>query len=362
MSTPHYAVILAGGRGERFWPLSRTGRPKQLLSLVGDTSLLAQAVDRLEGLIPPEQVFVITSADLVEASREAAPRLPPENVIGEPMGRDTAAAVALGATLVQARDPEAAFCILTADHIIGDLDLYRATLREGLTLARKQEVLVTIGIQPNFPSTGYGYIESGDPVHRAADIEFLEARRFVEKPPEDTARAYLEAGNYCWNSGMFIWSASTVLAGFRRHRPVLADAAASWATGIRDGRLEQVMAETYPALEKVSIDYALMEKSDNIIMARGCFAWDDVGSWPALANHVDPDASGNTVLGPCVAVDSADNIVVDDVGRLTALVGVNDLVVVQAEGVTLVCHKDRAQDVKKLVEQIRANPEHASLL
>jgi mannose-1-phosphate guanylyltransferase len=357
-----YAVILAGGRGERFWPLSRIHRPKQLLSLVGDSSLLAQAAERLQGLIDPERVFVITSADLVEASRAAAPNLPPANILGEPVGRDTAAAAALGAALVQSRDPDAAFCVLTADHVIGDLGCFRRTLREGLALARQRQVLVTIGIQPDHPSTGYGYIEAGDPFHNADGIAFFQARRFVEKPPVDKARAYLDAGNYFWNSGMFIWSAETLIAGLRRHRPPLADAVDAWAAAARTGSLERALAETYPSLEKISIDYALMEKADNIVVARGEFAWDDVGSWPALANHLEADAAGNVVVGACEAVDSSGSIVVDDTGRLTALVGVEGLVVVHAEGVTLVCRKDRAQDVKKLVERLRGNPDFAHLL
>ena len=362
MASPDYAVILAGGRGERFWPLSRTLRPKQLLSLVGDSSLLAHAVDRLRGLIEPERVFVITNADLVGPSREAAPNLPPANILGEPMGRDTAAAAALGAALVRSRDPDAAFCVLTADHVIGDLERFRDTLREGLALARNRPVLVTIGIQPDHPSTGYGYIEAGAPVHAAGGIDFFQAQRFVEKPPLDQAREYLASGAYCWNSGMFIWAAETLLQGFRRHHPPLADAIDTWTDAARAGRLDASLAETYDSLEKIAIDYALMEKADNIVMARGCFAWDDVGSWPALANHIEADGGGNVILGACEAVDSSGNIVVDDTGRLTALVGVEDLVVVQADGVTLVCRKDRAQDVKQLVERLRANPDYTHLL
>lgn len=352
MTGGKYAVILAGGRGERFWPLSTSQRPKQLLSLVGERSLLAQAVDRLEGLIPPERVYVITNEDLVEASGKAAPELPPENIIGEPFGRDTAAAAALGAALVKAKDPAASFCILTADHIIGDLDLYRATLSEGLDLAQREEVLITIGIQPAEPSTAYGYIEATNETYSAAGIHFLKADRFVEKPDARTAKEYLDSGRFFWNSGMFVWSVHALQAALARHRPVLAEMIDRLVPTVGKGDFLPALAKEYEALEKISIDYALMEKADNILMARGTFAWDDVGSWPALENHFDPDAEGNIAIGDCAAVEADGNIVYSK-GRLTALIGVKDLVVVQAEDVTLICPRERAQDIKKMVEKLR---------
>ncbi|MFH0909486.1 MAG: sugar phosphate nucleotidyltransferase [bacterium] len=347
-----FAVILAGGKGERFWPLSTSRHPKQLLSLVGDKSLLEQAVERLRGLIPPERVIVITNADLVEASRKAAPSLPPQNIIGEPVGRDTAAAVALGAALVKAKQHDGVFCVLTADHIIGDLPLFRGTLSAAFDIAAKEDVLITIGIQPTEPSTGYGYIEAGD-IHRDHNgITFLRAKRFVEKPNVERANAYVASGNFLWNSGMFIWSVQSLAAGLRRHRPSLAHlldqmAHVAWKPGF-----EATMAKVYQSLEKISIDYALMEKSDNILVARGVFVWDDVGNWAALKNHFPEDLNGNTVIGSCEQQDAKDNIVYSK-NHLTALVGVRDLVVVQADGVTLVCTRDKAQDIKKLVAKLR---------
>ena len=361
MSTPHYAVILAGGRGERFWPLSTSRHPKQLLSLVGDTPLLAQAVDRLEGLIEPDHVFVITNTDLVDASRRAAPSLPPGNVIGEPVGRDTAAAVALGAALVKARAPNGAFCILTADHIINDLPLYRDTLREGLALAHAQDVLLTIGIHPTKPATGYGYIESGEPVSHAGRIEFFRATRFVEKPDLATAEAYLSSGSYYWNAGMFMWSVASLEKAFGIHRPQLADLIATLVPAIQADALAPALEREYAALEKISIDYALMEKADNIVMAKGTFPWDDVGSWSALENHFDPDEDDNIRVGAAELLNSSGNIVISG-NRLTALIGVSDLIVVQADGATLVCPKDKAQDVRKLVEQLRAAKQYDEIL
>ena len=342
-----YAIILAGGKGERFWPLSTTRQPKQLLALVGDRPLLAQAVDRLDGLIPPERTYVITNQDLVDGCRAAAPRLPAANIIGEPIGRDTAAAVALAAAIVKRQDPGGCFCILTADHVIGDLRIFQKTLERGFELAGREDVLITIGIKPTFPSTGFGYIDSGT----ARDDLFLKVNRFVEKPDAATAKEYVESGSFYWNSGMFIWSVAALEQAFQSHRPVLAGLIGRLVSA-RD--LPRAITEEYPKLEKISIDYALMEKAPNIVMAKGLFSWDDVGSWTALEHHFPHDAAGNVVIGAGQQVGARNNIIFSR-DRLTAVVGLDDVIVVQAEGVTLVCAKDRAQDIKKLVEQLRAD-------
>ncbi len=352
MAGGRYAVIMAGGRGERFWPLSTSKRPKQLLALVGDKPLISQAVDRLEGLVPPENVFVVTNADLVGATQAAAPQLPPENVVGEPMGRDTAAAVACGGALVKARDENGVFAVLTADQVMGDLDVFLATLKGGMDLAEQDDILVTIGIQPSYPATGFGYIESGDGFATAEGIEFRKADRFVEKPDEETAANYLETGRFFWNSGMFIWSVPSLEKAFASHCPEMCTLMNSLTGYAREGTIVEGMDATYPGLKKISVDYALMEKADNIVMACGTFAWDDVGSWPALESHFPQDATGNTRIGSVESLDASGNIIMSE-DRLTAVIGVNDLVVVQAEGVTLVCPKDRAQDIKKMVVALR---------
>lgn len=356
-----YAVILAGGRGERFWPLSTAKRPKQLLSLVGEKAMLAQAVDRLVGLIPKERVLVVTNQDLVDATRKAVPGLPPANVVGEPVGRDTAPAVALSTALVKARDPQGAFCILTADHIIGNLDVFQATLRDALARALREDVLITIGIPPTEPATGYGYIHIGAPVDDDGGTLFNKALEFVEKPNHDTAVKYVASGNYMWNSGMFIWSVASIEKALFAHRPVIAALIDTLCQAARTGRLDSVLAEVFPRAEKISIDYAVMEKARNIIAARGSFAWDDVGSWTALENHFPKDNFNNTLIGECECIDSDRNIVFSK-GRLTALIGVQDMIVVQAEDVTLVCPRERAQDIKKLVTNLRSRPERSGVL
>lgn len=361
MNEHFYAVILAGGKGERFWPLSTSRRPKQLLSLVGEKAMLAQAVDRLQGLIPKVRIMVLTNQDLVDATRQAAPQLPPENVVGEPIGRDTAPAVALATALVKARDPKGVFCILTADHIIGNLDVFQSTLLDALNKAASEDVLITIGINPSEPATGYGYIHAGSQIATNGSTEFRKVQRFVEKPDRATAEKYVSSGEYYWNSGMFIWSVASIEHALAQHRPAVASIIDPISKAAKAGQLHKTLAEIFPSAEKISIDYAVMEKASNIIVARGTFAWDDVGSWTALENHFDQDASGNTIIGHGEAFDSRNNIVFSR-DRLTALVGVEDLIVVQSEGVTLVCPRQRDQDIKKLVAQIRSSGQRAELL
>lgn len=357
----NYAVILAGGRGERFWPLSTSRRPKQLLALLGSEPLISMAVERLSGLVPAERVLIITSRDLVEPTRMAVPELPPQNVVGEPVGRDTAAACALACAMIGQRDPEGVFCVLTADHIIGDLSLFQATLQAGFALAAEQDVLVTIGIRPASASTGFGYIEAGEPYVTRGGVEFVRTRRFVEKPDAPTAHTYVASGRYAWNSGMFVWSAASLRRGFALHRPQLLPLMDA-VTKARDTvAFQDALAAEYAVLQKISIDYALMEKAENIVMARGAFAWDDVGSWSALENHVTAGPSRNVVVGQCETVEATDNIVYSS-GRLTALIGVSDLIVVQAEGVTLICPKARAQDVKKMVQLLHGKGRYEDLL
>jgi mannose-1-phosphate guanylyltransferase len=361
MNEHFYAVILAGGKGERFWPLSTGRTPKQLLSLVGGKPLLTLAFERLKGLIPPSRVFVVTNKALVAATRKVAPRMPAANIIGEPFGRDSAAAIAVGAALVKKRDPNGVFCVLTADHIMGNIPLFRKTLTQCLDLASHEPVLITIGIKPRSPNTGYGYIEAEARRRKIGGITFCRARRFVEKPDLKKAVRYVESGNYYWNSGMFVWSVRTIENELRTHRPPLADLIRKAASVRGRAALENALERAYKPLEKISIDFALMEKARHIVMARGVFPWDDVGSWTALEDHIPKDSEGNVLVGLCESVNSRDNIVLSN-NHLTTLVGVRDLIVVQAPGVTMICPKDRAQDVKKLVEKLKSSGRYSEVL
>ena len=356
-----YAVIMAGGRGERFWPLSTSKRPKQLHDLVGDKTLIAQAVERLEGLIPIERIFVITNSDIVDATLAAAPKLKPENVIGEPVGRDTAAAVACAAAIVKSRNDQAVFAILTADQVMGDVKRFQVTLRTGLQLASENDILVTIGIQPTFPSTGFGYIESGDVYAEKETVIFRIAKRFIEKPDIDRATAYLETGQFFWNAGMFIWSVDSLEKALRKYSPetfLLMESLKDYAD---QDEIQKGMQALYPKFEKISIDYALMEKADNIVMACGNFDWDDLGTWTSLENHFKQDKNKNTLIGNISTLNSKSNIVYSK-DRYTALLDVEDLIVIHGDGVTMICPKNSSQSVKNIVAKITKDHPDSGLI
>lgn len=356
-----YAVILAGGAGERFWPMSTSRRPKQFLSIPHEKPLICLAVERIAKLIPQRQVFIITRESLVGLVHRVLPSFPKGNIIGEPCGRDTAAAIALGAALVKSRNPRAAFCVLTSDHVIGRHDLYRKTLRASFRIALSTGCLITIGIKPGFASTGFGYIEAGHGLKNADGIRFFKVKRFIEKPVLPMARHYAKAGKYYWNSGMFIWSVMAFEKAIAMHRPQLTRLIDAVAGVSGAGAFKKVLKKEYGKLEKISIDYAVMEHADNIVMAKASFPWDDVGSWSALSAHCRQDARGNVILGRGEVLDARDNIVVAEDG-MVALLGVKDLVVVRSGAATLVCAKNRAQDVKKVVKMLVESGRHKGII
>ncbi|MEM8866676.1 MAG: sugar phosphate nucleotidyltransferase [Verrucomicrobiota bacterium] len=358
-----FVVIMAGGRGERFWPESRTARPKQLLPIVGEKAMLAQTVDRLEGLVDPRDVFVITNLEQREAVLEVCPNLDPEKVIGEPMGRDTAAAVGLATILVRREDPHATFAMLPADAMIHDAAGLRSTLESAFAAAETSQVLVTIGITANFPATGYGYIQKGANLGLYLGREVLNVKRFVEKPDLATAKSYLASGDFFWNAGMFIWSVESIVAELEKSTPTLWHALSAIDEGLAAGdELNALLAQHYPLLEKISVDYAIIEKATNVVMLESGFDWDDVGDWPAIARHYPTDMEGNVIRGEAELEQSSGNIVYSrDDGHLVALLGVDDLIVVHTEDATLVCHKDKAQEIKKLVQTIGAKEAYKRL-
>lgn len=359
-----YIVIMAGGRGERFWPMSRLARPKQLLPIVGEKAMLTQTVERLSGLVDPKDVFVITNAEQRDAVLEVCPDLDPDKVIGEPVGRDTAAAVGLATILVRREDPGATFAMLPADAVIHDAGGLCATLETAFQAAEAQPVLATVGITADFPATGYGYIQQGEKLGDYAGREVFNVQRFVEKPDEATAKGYLESGGYFWNAGMFIWSVPSIVSELEKSTPTLWAALQTIDTGLAAGQdLNALLAEHYPKLEKISVDYAIIEKASNVIMLESGFDWDDVGEWPAVARHYDPDESGNVIRGSAECADAKNNIVYcQDDKHLVALLGVDDLIIVKTDDATLVCHKDKAQDLKQLVKTIGAKEAYRRLM
>ena len=356
-----YAVILAGGAGERFWPMSTARRPKQFLSIPGGQPLICAAVERITKLIPPRQVFIITRKSLVGMVRRVLPDFPAKNIIGEPCGRDTAAAVALGAGLVKRENPAAAFCVLTADHLIKDREIFLKTLSAAFKLALASDYLITIGIKPSFPSAGFGYLEAAQKLKPAGKTTFLKVKRFVEKPDLATARKYLKTGKFYWNSGMFIWSVPALEEAISKYRPQLAALVRKASAASGRGSFGKILKKEYARLEKISVDYALLEKAGNIVMAKSGFRWDDVGSWAALESHCEKDARNNVIVGNGEVYDAAGNIVVAEDGML-ALVGVRDLVVVRSGAAVLVCAKEKAQDVKKMVALMKSSRKYKGIV
>lgn len=358
-----FVVILAGGRGERFWPVSREHRPKQLLTLLGERSFLQQTVDRVLPLVPRENVFVITNAAQLAAARRQLPELPKANVVGEPCGRDTCAAVALGAALVGARSRRGVMAVLPADHVIPQPEQFRRVLQDAFELAARDEVIVTIGIKPTEPATGYGYLELGAPLPQTSGMRrlktpFHRVKRFVEKPPYARAVRYLKSGRHRWNAGMFIWSFPTITGALARHQPELAASCQRWSEAASGGALRRILAADYPTLPKVSIDYALLEHAENVVAAEGDFGWDDAGAWTALARHLTPDARGNCSVADLVAVDSAANVVFDARTRargVVATVGIRDSIIVLTDDATLVAAKGEAEKVKTLLAELAAS-------
>jgi mannose-1-phosphate guanylyltransferase len=343
-----YGVIMAGGSGERLWPLSRHRRPKQLLPLITGKSLLELAVARLEGLFDRDKILIVTNADYADAVAEEVSRIPRENVIGEPMGRDTANAVCLGACIVAQRDPEATMAVFTADHIIRPQDAFAQAVNRACSAVEKlPQSLATFGVRPTWPHTGLGYIQRGENV---ADSVY-RVRAFREKPDHTTARRYVESGEYYWNSGMFVWKVGTILSALERHLPASVETLRAAVTS-KDSAAQ--LAQAYPKLEKISIDFAVMEKAaDVIVVELGC-EWLDVGSWPALAGVSEIDEDGNAVVARRTALlDSERNVIVSDDDHLIAVLGMDDCIVVHSKDATLVCHSSESQRIKELVGLIR---------
>jgi mannose-1-phosphate guanylyltransferase len=349
-----HAVIMAGGGGTRFWPRSRQKRPKQFLALAGERTLLQQALDRALGPASAEHTWVITAAAHRDEVARQLPELAPDQVVGEPCGRDTAACVCLGAALVAAQDPEAVMLVTPADHVIEPAQEFRRAVHVAAQMAEAHPAaLVTFGITPTYPATGYGYIHRGADIARRQGVAVYRVRAFREKPNADLAERFVASGEYFWNSGIFVWKAATILAALREHQPALASAveriAQAWPTPQR----EAVLAREYQALPRVSIDYAVLEHAREVLAVQAPFTWDDVGSWPALERLHPQDADGNTVLARHCGLDTSRCLIVADPGRLVATVGVSNLLIVQDGDAVLVADRRQEGAVKQLVEALR---------
>lgn len=351
MANSIYALILAGGSGERFWPLSRRHRPKQLLRLVSERTLLEETIARLDGLVPPERILILTNVEQEKSVRDLLKHFPKENIIAEPAKRDTAAAVALGAGWVAARDHAATMLVLPADHVIADREAFQQTMKTAAAAAQQTGSLVTIGIKPTWACPGFGYIEQGDAVRLrdSGNAAVHRVVRFREKPNTDLAESFLRKGNFRWNAGMFVWPVPTVLTEFNRHSPELAD----FISQVRSTKsLEKILTDRFPRLPRISFDYAIMEKADRVLVVEASFDWDDVGSWQAVARYFKKDRDGNAANSALTALDSSENIVFNDGETTIALLGVRNLIVVRTGDAILICHRHEAERIKNLVAKL----------
>ncbi len=344
------ALIMAGGRGERFWPKSRKSLPKQFLSLTDDGRTMIQlTVERIRPLIDLEDIYISTNRAYRGLVMEQLPGIPPENILCEPVGRNTAPCIGLGAVHIAKKYEDAVMMVLPSDHLIKYNQMFLNALKDGCSIAEKGKNLVTIGITPDYPETGYGYIKF---LPQQADGNAYAVDRFVEKPDMETAKEYLESEEYLWNSGMFIWKVSTILDNMKSMLPDLHQGLFNIAEAIGTDKQEMVLEKVFPELESVSIDYGVMEKAENIFILPGVFGWDDVGSWLAVERIQKSNESGNVVTGNIITINSKNNIIQGG-KKLIAAVGLENLIIVDTEDATLICDKGSTPDIKLVLENLK---------
>lgn len=348
----YYALILAGGGGTRLWPMSRGDKPKQLLALVEDRSMFGVSVDRLSPLFMPKQIYVVCGQQHVEDLQADAPSIPPANFVVEPYGRDNAAAVLLALSVIRKRDPQATVAILTSDHHITDKARFRSVLETAWHVAQRGSI-VTLGITPNVPATGYGYIRRGEHYLTHNGFEVFHSRGFTEKPDFERAVQFLQSGDYSWNSGMFIWTVERALNEFRIQQPEMYALSERLQAVIDTPDYEAVLAEVWEQMKRISIDFAVMEHADDLAVIPVDIGWSDVGSWASLYEVLEHDASGNSLRGnpDHVLVDTTNSLIYSD--KLTVAVGVENLVIVNTDDVLMICHGDRTQDIRDVVNLLR---------
>ena len=350
-----HALIMAGGGGTRFWPRSRQSKPKQFLKLAGNATLLQQALERIEVIVPPARTWIITGAAYTAETARQLPSLPIERLVGEPCGRDTAACIGLGAALLMRDDPDAIMLVMPADHVIEPPQEFHRAIHVAQQVVREHpDALVTFGIRPTFAATGYGYIERGAEVANRQGVPVYAVGSFREKPHIELAEQYAASGQHFWNSGIFVWRAATILERLRVNQPKLADAvvriAAAWQTPAQD----EVLTREYANLERISIDYAVMEKAPEVMMVQAPFLWDDVGSWLALERRQPQDAHDNTILANHLGIDTHHCVITGDEATLIATLGVSDLIIIQDGDAILVAHRKEEGNIKKIVEQLKS--------
>jgi mannose-1-phosphate guanylyltransferase len=354
--TNFYALVLAGGGGTRLWPMSRREKPKQMQPLIGERTMFKTSIKRLAPLFLPEQVFVSTARNYVEDLQTEVPDIPAQNYIVEPSARNNAAAVGLAMTVIHARDPDAVIAMLTSDHHIGRVDKFRQVLHTAGEIAREGKI-VTLGIAPDHPSTGFGYIQQGQHLGEKNGFEYYRAERFTEKPDVVRATQFIASGKYSWNSGMFIWTAERALSEFQQQQPAMYDLFQQLRPAIDTDDYSDVLNRIWDDMPRLSIDYAVMEDASDMVVIPVEIGWNDVGTWSSLYDVLPQDKFGNCgkddAFDNRVVLDTRDTMIYTD--KLAVAIGVDNIIVVETDDVIMVCHKDRAQDVREIVKYLREN-------
>jgi mannose-1-phosphate guanylyltransferase len=344
-------IIMAGGVGKRFWPASRKDNPKQFLALTGEKTMLRETVDRVSQIVHPKNIFIVTTSNLAEKAAQQLEYLPEENIIVEPEGRNTAPCVALAMAAIRSRyGMDEVVAILPADHKIGEQGLYLEILKEAFTYIQVNNEVLTFGIKPNRPETGYGYIEFGSCVHKKGNFNANTGIRFVEKPDLERAEEYLMSGRYLWNSGMFVMKTGTFMELCAKHLPEVFKEVKNLESNLAN---RYVLKEIYSRLPKISFDNGIMEKLDSFVVVPADFGWDDLGSWLALENNLPQDQNYNVVAGEFIGVNAENNIIFGNGKQVVSAVGVRDLIIVVRDDVIMVCPKNSSQNIKILVEEIK---------
>ena len=344
---------MAGGQGERFWPKSTASMPKHLLGFVRKKPMISQTLERVSGLVPKKQIAIITNKKQFAKIKQNAKGVAAQNMIIEPFGRSTAAAIGLAAALLNKCYPEAVMVALPCDHVIQDKKKFARILRCASEAASKSGGLVTLGINPRFAFTGYGYIKKGAAVRSIAGERLYKVERFVEKPDKNTARKYVESGQYFWNSGIFIWKAQAILDEMKKYMPALYRSLGKIEKSCCTASFKNILEKEYKKLKDISIDYGIMEKTKKALVLATDLKWDDIGSWDAMSSYGKKDQDGNIVVGDFKGIDAKNCVVVGEKNRLVAVIGIQDAIIVESRNATLVCGKKRTQDVKALVHELK---------
>ena len=348
-----YTLIMAGGSGTRFWPRSRVAKPKQYLNMFGEESLLQSTLERFKTFTDPDNIYIVSSQNQAEALESQANELPKENLIYEPVGKNTLPCIGLAAMFAEKDNPDGIMVVSPADHLINEHGLFRDTIQAAAKIADEKDGIVTIGITPNYPATGYGYVKTAENITGDEKIKQFKVERFVEKPDIENAKTYLDQGGYFWNSGLFIFKVSVFLDAVKEFAPDLFDHLRRIQSDIGNPSFPQTLDTIYRAVESISVDYGIMEHAKNIYLVEGNFDWNDLGSWESVYLEEEKDGNGNAANGEAIFLDSSNSYIYSE-DEIVALVGLDDVVVVRDGNATLVCKRDKVQDVKKIVEQLKS--------